>query len=115
MFLAQEGRSESVINLVPLTVRPSLFFPPREYRLPSFGSGRNAGLVEKVKKKLHHILSRAKGEYLSDQSQTRQAQQVTTFICIHQLNEDICQRSHAENNSMIRTQPRVWGPEELDL
>lgn len=27
-----------------LTIRPSLFFPPRMYRLPSLGSGRNAGL-----------------------------------------------------------------------
>lgn len=32
----------------PLTVRPSLFFPPREYRLPSLGSGKNAGLVEQT-------------------------------------------------------------------
>lgn len=30
--------------MVPLTVSPSLFFPPREYRLPSLGSGRKAGL-----------------------------------------------------------------------
>lgn len=28
----------------PLTIKPSLFFPPRIYRLPSLGSGRNAGL-----------------------------------------------------------------------
>jgi len=28
----------------PLTIKPSLFFPPRMYRLPSLGSGRNAGL-----------------------------------------------------------------------
>lgn len=28
----------------PLTIKPSFFFPPRMYRLPSLGSGRNAGL-----------------------------------------------------------------------
>lgn len=27
-----------------LTVKPSLFLPPSVYKLPSFGSGRNAGL-----------------------------------------------------------------------
>lgn len=51
----KKGRFEFVIKLFPLTVRPSLFFLPREYRLPSFGSGRKAGLVEGVEKKRHHI------------------------------------------------------------
>lgn len=35
-----------------LTVRPSLFLPPSVYKLPSFGSGRNAGLGFKQQLKM---------------------------------------------------------------
>ena len=46
--LSQQGKGKlkrgRVVVLFLLTVRPSLFLPPREYRLPSLGSGKKAGL-----------------------------------------------------------------------
>lgn len=41
-------------------MRPSLFFPPREYRLPSLGSGRKAGLELRFKK-MHYFSRPVKG------------------------------------------------------
>lgn len=45
----------------PLTIKPSLFFPPRMYRLPSLGSGRNAGLERTERVKREHPWAQTKG------------------------------------------------------
>lgn len=44
------------MSSLTLTVRPSLFFPPREYRLPSLGSGRKAGLWRKDRRDEHQAV-----------------------------------------------------------
>lgn len=51
-----------------LTVRPSLFLPPSVYKLPSFGSGRNAGLgfkqqLKTIKKRSAVLLREQESNY----------------------------------------------------
>lgn len=46
IHLPEKSKRGVQMTAVCLTVSPSLFFPPREYRLPSLGSGRKAGLLK---------------------------------------------------------------------
>ena len=48
-----EIKKRVVVVVVLLTVRPSLFLPPSEYKLPSLGSGKKAGLG--IKKTIRNI------------------------------------------------------------
>lgn len=106
-----------MIKLFPLTVRPSLFFPPREYRLPSLGSGRNAGLEEREEAEKEKMKQKRQKAVSQDQ----RAVQVQLFpLHTHALHSQslhvrtyrhtMCRDMHTQsvtNSSKILTLPHV--------
>lgn len=112
----------------PLTIRPSLFLPPRTYKLPSFGSGRNAGLSQEHRRKTTaaqlllllflwaKVLPAPLGKWLLCYAQNYNSGDPHTPLhrfTYHQPAGNASQSPLPAPQSELGTQSRIWHREKL--